>query len=134
VDYGIVEDFAGEVVGEPTFVLRSIRREGDQYIYGLTLFNRACEMSDTAPAGWSHAQYLLQHQEQIPVEWRDRNLVFSGTILRGQYGPKLLPQLCWIKEAERWHLFLVRYNSCLSDTYQVVRLLNCSPTSQQPGE
>jgi len=33
-----------------------------------------------ANLGWRHAGYVLDHQEEIPVEWHEKTLVFSGTL------------------------------------------------------
>lgn len=47
-------------------------------------------------AGRHHANAMLDHQDEIPVEWRSYDLVFGGTIWQDCEGD------CWVAYL-RWH-------------------------------
>lgn len=52
--------------------------------------------------GQEDAEYLLEHQDEIPTELRGLYLVFSGTIWRGAFGFRYVPYLGW--DDGRWVL------------------------------
>jgi len=70
----------GSVVGEPTLGLDEFLKDGESYVVGTTMVERAKVLGNLA--GQSHAERLLDNQQDIPVEWRQFVLVFAGTIRR----------------------------------------------------
>lgn len=52
--------------------------------------------------GQHTAEYLLEHQDEIPEEWRGTYLVFPGTVWRGSGGDRSVSCLYW--GGERWCL------------------------------
>lgn len=72
--------------------------EGKKYINREELVRRVKEQK--ANLGQRQAEYLFEHQEEIPKEWRQYYLVFTGTIWRGRYGPRRVPCLVW--RGGRW--------------------------------
>ena len=50
-----------------------------------------------ANLGQHHAEYLLEHQDLIPKEWRGKfYLTFPGTVWRGRGGDRFVPYLFWL--------------------------------------
>lgn len=74
--------------------------KGESYIKGEELVERAKKMQ--ANLGQRQAEYLLDHQDKIPEEWRQYYLVFPGTTWRGRGGFRSVPYLRW--DGERWCL------------------------------
>jgi len=55
--------------------------------------------------GQRHAEYLLDHQELIPTEWRSMCLVFPGTVWEDlYYGFSDIPVLRWYDRYNEWRL------------------------------
>lgn len=53
--------------------------------------------------GQHTAEYLFDHQTEIPEEWRNLYLVFPGTVWRNPYlGSLYVPYL--IRSGEKWHM------------------------------
>lgn len=75
--------------------------KGDEhYTGGEEMVRRAEELH--ANLGQRHAEFLLEHQEVIPPEFRDYYLVFPGTVWRARDGRRGVAGLCW--RGERWGL------------------------------
>mgnify|MGYP001620111609 CR=1 FL=1 len=75
-------------------------KPGESYVNGEVMKRRAKELN--AHLGQGHAEYLLEHQELIPKEWRDKFLVFPGTVWRDSVGDRYVPYLyCY---GDRWYL------------------------------
>ncbi|MEK9170410.1 MAG: hypothetical protein AAB674_02065, partial [Patescibacteria group bacterium] len=56
-----------------------------------------------ANLGQHHAEYLLEHQDLIPKEWRGKfYLTFPGTVWRDRVGFRDVPCLSW--DGGRWCL------------------------------
>ncbi len=95
-----------EDVSEPaTIVIADLEvisflREGEGSVSEEVMRKRAVELG--ANFGQRHAEFLLEHQEEIPVEFRKFYLVFSGTVWRGSGGNLLVPCLGW--DGEQWDL------------------------------
>ncbi len=53
--------------------------------------------------GQRHAEYLLEHQEQIPEEFQRYSLVFPGTVWLGRDENHHVPCLVWTRRGE-WEL------------------------------
>ena len=56
----------------------------------------------SANLGQCHAEYLLDHQDEIPEEFRKYVLVFTGTIWRDRGSGRGVPCLDW--DGKRWCL------------------------------
>lgn len=93
--WGLLED-----VDEPSSIsiadlgLVSFFKDGESYVRGEEMVKRAEKFG--ANLGQRHAELLLDHQNQIPKEWRDYYLVFPGTIWRGRDGDRYVQSLCWL--------------------------------------
>ena len=66
-------------------------REGEESISGIQLRKRAKEMQ--ANFGQRQAEYLLEHQEQIPGSWNRYSLLFPGTLWCDRTGEYRIPGL-----------------------------------------
>ena len=51
------------------------------------------EKLDVPKLGQRHAEYLVEHQDEIPEAWRRNSLVFLGTVWLGQEGNHHVPCL-----------------------------------------
>ena len=71
----------------------SFLKEGEDHISGEEMRSRAKDMG--ANLGQKHAEYLLEHQADIPKDWRSFYLVFSGTLWRDPGGFLRVPYLAW---------------------------------------
>ena len=101
--WDLVED-----VGDPGEILIanleivSFLREGEGSISGDVMRQRAVELG--ANLGQRHAEFLLEHQQEIPKEFRKFYLVFPGTFWRDSRGSLHVPYLGW--GGVRWVLRL----------------------------
>lgn len=95
-----------EDAGEPSSIsiadleLVSFLKRGESYIGGEEMVKRAKKSG--ANLGQRHAEFLLEHQDEIPAKYRKHYLVFPGTIWRFRDGGRLVPYLCW--DGGRWEL------------------------------
>lgn len=80
--------------------LVSFVREGEPSVSGEEMRKRAKELN--ANLGQFAAEYLLEHQNEIPVEWRSSYLVFPRTVWRRRDGFLFVPYLFW--SGGRWSL------------------------------
>lgn len=74
--------------------------EGKRPINGDTMRQRAVELN--ANLGLADAKFVLDHQDEIPVEFRGKYLVFTGTLLRYSGGYPRVAALFWY--GSRWCL------------------------------
>ncbi len=74
--------------------------DDEQSVSGDGLAKRAKLLN--ANLGQKHAEWLLDHHEEIPEEWRGVVLVFPGTVWRRTDGHRPVPYLGWI--GRRWRL------------------------------
>lgn len=65
----------------------------ESYITGDEMDERAKELE--ANLGQQHAEYLLEHQSDIPEKFRNYYLVFPGTKWRNPGGRRGVPCLDW---------------------------------------
>jgi hypothetical protein len=72
------------------------------------------------PTGQSHAERLLDQQDQIPVEWRGKVLVFAGTVWRDPIGILYVPCLYWC--GDQWFLDFGWLVDVWCDDSRLVRL------------
>ena len=76
-------------------------RAGENSISGREMVRRAREEL-RANLGQRHAEYLLEHQQDIPKEFREYYIVFTGTVWRPPGGRLLVACLRW--RGEQWVL------------------------------
>jgi len=78
----------------------SFLRDGEARVNGETMATRAKELK--VALGQKQAEYLLEHQGEIPEEFRKYYLVFPGTVWLGSDGYRLVPCLDW--DGDKWCL------------------------------
>jgi hypothetical protein len=102
-DVGEAELFLPSQLELVSFLKRGfLIKRGEDYISGEELVKRAKELK--ANLGQQQAEYLLEHQEEIPEEWQRYCLVFTGTVWRDRHGDRSVPCLGW--DGRRWCLSL----------------------------
>ena len=89
----LVEDVLEEAVPASRLELVSFLRRGESRVSGETWADVAEKQG--ASLGQRQAEYLLEHQGEIPSKWRDYYLVFPGTVWRGRDGRLYVPCLGW---------------------------------------
>ena len=82
--------------------LVSFLKSGESSINGEEMVRRARKELD-ANLGQEDAEWLLEHQNEIPAELRKFYLTFPGTVWRGSGGSRRVPCLDW--DGDRWCLF-----------------------------
>lgn len=82
--------------------LVSFLKRGENRISEEEMRERAKEMR--ADLGQREAEHLLDHQDEIPVSWREFDLIFPGTLWRDSFGGLSVPYLGWF--GDRWGLCL----------------------------
>jgi hypothetical protein len=96
---------AGELAeGKPAklqFELVEITKPGESYLPGGQLLERARELG--IASGQEDADYLLEHQNEIPEAWRSWYLVFPKYV-RDVYGGGGVAAFSWSDEERRWVL------------------------------
>jgi len=95
----IVEDVEPSQLKGKTLEMVSFLK-GEDYVNGDAMKKRAVELK--ANLGLADAKYLLNHQNEIPVEFRDNVLVCAGTVLRSPGGRLCVACLGW--GVDRWYL------------------------------
>jgi hypothetical protein len=100
------------------FELREFLEEGESYVVGTTMRERAKKMGGLT--GLDSALYLLDNQEKIPKEWRSFYIAFPGALLRGPDGRLFAPYLFW--NDRRWRLSLYWLVSYWRSCDRVLRL------------
>ena len=110
VGWTFVKDVVLE--GERKLQLDTFLREGESYLVGHTMLERANQMGDCA--GQLHAERMLEQQENIPVEWREFRLLFPGTVWRLPLGRLYVPYLYWHAGGWRlyWYWLGLDFNDC----------------------
>jgi hypothetical protein len=91
----------GPLIGEPTIGLIEFWEDGHTWP-PLQLFERF--KSSLRLAGWSAAEFLLDHQANIPPEWHRFHLVFPGTIRTDSAGRLYVACLMWHHALQQWIL------------------------------
>lgn len=128
IRYGwmLVEDVALE--GEPSLILDNFFRRGDSRVAAYKMIERAKEEAGEkgACAGLLHAERMLEQDAEIPVEWQDFNLLFTGTVWQYEDGRYVTPCLCHWRYGG-WNLCFhcldVRYYTPgVNNYYRLVRL------------
>ena len=97
----LIEDVIFSPFDVPKMELVSFLEQGENRINGKEMVRRA-RTELNANLGQRHAEYLLEHQSEIPKEFQKFYLVFMGTIWRGPSGDRVVTYLLW--DGERWCL------------------------------
>lgn len=100
--------------------LISFLKEDESKINGEEMVKRSKEMN--CVFGQSEAEYLLENQKDIPLEWQKYYLIFPGTIWQDPNGYRRVPYLYWY--GDRWYLDFHWLGPDWRDGY---RLLRASP-------
>ena len=83
-----------EFYGQPfTPEIVEFLKQGESSVNGDVMKQRAKELN--AHLGQGEAEYLLKNQHLIPVECRDKYLVFPGTVWQDSVGDRGVPCLFW---------------------------------------
>ena len=120
--WDLLEDTPIEGEGSQELEFVEFLRDGEDYVKGDVMFERAVELGNRA--GQQHAERLLAQQKSIPNELRKFHLVFPGTKWRdsgGHPGYLFVPclngsgymwELSWYWLGDVWNsrFRLVRYN------------------------
>jgi len=97
----LLEDVEGPAeISAGNLELVPFLKEGERYIEGEELVRRA-RGELRANLGQRHAEYLLEHQEEIPEEFRKYYLAFPGTVWRDRDGVRYVACLYW--RGRRWY-------------------------------
>lgn len=83
-----------EIIEATKLELVPFLKEGESFVGGEEMVRRA-RGELRANLGQRHAEELLEHQDQIPVEWRGFYLVFPGTVWRLPDGRRRVAGLGW---------------------------------------
>ena len=107
--------------GEPTLELNYFLREGEGYVSGAVMMERAEEVGSNA--GQLHAERMLDQQDRrIPAEWREHFLIFAGTVWRDPDGGLCVPILYWRRDG--WDLDWYWLDNVFGSHDRLVRLRN----------
>jgi hypothetical protein len=79
----------------------------------------ACAVNLNANLGQCHAEYILEHQDEISKEFRKFKLILPGTVWCDRKGSLWLPYLDW--GGERWFLFFDRFDGGFTSRYRLLR-------------
>lgn len=108
----LMEDAPRRITSVKDLELVSFLKSGETLIKGEELVLRA-RGELNADYGQHDAEYLLEHQDEIPAEFRKYYLVFTKTIWRGQ-DSRRVAFLSFV--GERWYLlFYWLEDVCISD-------------------
>lgn len=98
----MVEDVKFTLIDPANLELISILKPGEQYIGGEEAVRRA-RTDLHSNLDQRQAEYLLEHQHEIPEEFRKYYLVFTGTIWRSPGGYRSVSCLRW--DGWKWFLY-----------------------------
>jgi hypothetical protein len=93
-------------------------KDGENYVGGAEMVKRAKKLGGLT--GLAHAKHLLDHQGEIPVEWRNFYLVFAGCECEDSGGLSRVPFLCFL--VGQWHLDFYWLDDYFFGFFQLVRL------------
>ena len=122
-NWEVLEDIAPTLKSIADLELVPFLNQNESFIAGTVMRSRAITLK--ANLGLVDAKYLLDHQLEIPAEFRSNVLVFAGTLLRGSNGDLHVAYLCW--NGNRWCLRFYRVGCDWDDGDRLVR---CKPACQ----
>lgn len=96
----------------------SLLKGDESYVDGEEMVRRARKELNSN-LGQRQAEFLLEHQADIPEEFRKYYLIFPGTIWRGRGGNRDVPYLGWF--GGQWRLDLCWLGHNFRDRYRLVR-------------
>ena len=96
----LVEDVEGDPLSADNLELVSFLRRREDHVSGETMRERA--KKEKANLGQRQAEWLLEHQEEIPSDWQNYYLVFPGTVWQASGDDLGVPGLCW--HGDGWYL------------------------------
>src|SRR3989344_6191300 len=79
-----------------------VLKKGENCIGSAEMLRRA-RVELNANLGQEDAEFLLQHQEEIPKKWRNYYISFPGTVFFRSDGYLGVPSLRW--DGGRWYLW-----------------------------
>lgn len=88
-----------ESISVDALELIAFLKKGEQWISGGEMLARARELGTML--GQPHAEFLLDHQAEIPKEWQEHHIVFPGTVWHDPDGLLSVPSLYW--RGGQWH-------------------------------
>lgn len=100
----LLEEGPPRLVEPADLHLSTFLDEGETYANGEEMLQRSINSVPTCGplAGQHQAEQLLEQQDQIPAELRDKVIVFLATKWRGSDGARYVPYLYWL--GSRWQL------------------------------
>lgn len=99
--YTVEEDVEPSKFQVKNLEMVSFLENGENYVKGEKMRQRAVGLK--ANLGLADAKYVLEHQAEIPPEFRNNKyLVFTGTLLRDPDGSLHMADLRW--DGQRWLL------------------------------
>lgn len=113
----LVED-EGSQLSVSGLEIVSFLKKVESSVSGESMRERAKELG--ANFGQRQAEYLLDHQAEIPAKWRDYYLVFPGTLWRASCGGLGVPCLAWL--SGRWCLLFGWLDGGWGSRVRVLRL------------
>lgn len=96
----LLEDYSSTIAEVSELELVSFLKEGESSVTGEEMRARAVTLRGNFSQ--RQAEYLLDYQDEIPVEWRSYYLVFPATLWRAADGGLGVPCLDW--SGGRWCL------------------------------
>ncbi len=97
---GPPEDVDSRINSVSNLELLSFLKPGESYVNGEVMKKRAEEQN--ANFGQLDAEWLLDHQSEIPKEFRKYYLVFPGTVWQDSSGRRYVAYLSWCDDG--WYL------------------------------
>ena len=97
------------------FELISFVKDNQSYIDAGQMIDRARELN--ANVGQKEAEYFLEHQDEIPEDWRKWYIVFPEWYTRNYAGDELVGYLCW--DSSQWIKCLNWLDGALSNSIRL---------------
>ena len=114
----LTENVSRNITSIKGLELVQILKPGEDTIGGEEMVHRARKELN-ANLGQEDAEWLLEHQAEIPKEWRNCYISFPGTVWQGSDGDRYVPYLSWY--GGRWYL---SFDWLKDDWYSLDRLLS----------
>ena len=120
----LIEDTSLE--GSPRLSLSGFLEEDESRVLGETMLERGKNTAEQLGklAGQHHLETMLEHQDEIPVEWREFYLVGAGTVWQGGLGYRSVAYLIW--DGGKWVLSFGYLGDDWDSSAQLVRVSQVS--------